>query len=77
MKILFVTDLYPIINDKKIPKVIEDFALAFKEKGNEISVLRPNFILNALISPKLQVKTLDSETWVKVPQDNTALFFFT
>ena len=49
MKILFVTDLYPIINDKSIPKVIEDFALAFKERGEEITILRPNFLFNSLI----------------------------
>ena len=49
MKILFITDLYPIIEDKTIPKIVEDFALAFKEKNNDIFVIRPNFLLNSFL----------------------------
>jgi len=49
MKILFITDLYPIIEDKTIPKIVEDFALAFKKRGNDIFVIRPNFLLNSFL----------------------------
>ena len=49
MKILFVTDLYPIIEDKTIPKIVEDFALAFKEDGDSVFVIRPNFLINSYL----------------------------
>lgn len=49
MKILFITDLYPIFDDKTIPKIIEDFAIAFKERGNDVFVIRPNFLLNSYL----------------------------
>ena len=49
MRILFVTDLYPIIFDNTIPGVIEDFAIAFKKRGNDVFVLRPNFLINSYI----------------------------
>ena len=49
MKIILISDLYPLKKDRSIPLVLEDFALAFKNFGVEISVIRPNFILNSLI----------------------------
>ena len=49
MKILLVTDLYPLNNDRTIPKVIEDFALGLNEIGHEIEVLRGNFLLNSFL----------------------------
>ena len=49
MKILFITDLYPIIEDKTIPKIVEDFAIAFKKRGDDIFVIRPNFLLNSFL----------------------------
>ena len=49
MKILFITDLYPIIEDKTIPKAIENFALAFKERGDDVFVIRANFLLNSYL----------------------------
>lgn len=49
MRILFITDLYPIIEDKTIPKAIEEFALAFKKRGNDVFVIRPNFLLNSIL----------------------------
>ena len=47
MKILFITDLYPIVEDKTIPKIVEDFAISFKKRGNDVFVIRPNFLLNS------------------------------
>ena len=49
MKILFITDLYPIIDDKTIPKIVEDFAIGFKNLGNDVFVIRPNFLLNSYL----------------------------
>ncbi len=49
VKILLVTDLYPIKEDSTIPKAIENFALGLKEFGIEICVIRPNFLFNTLI----------------------------
>jgi hypothetical protein len=37
------------MQDNTIPNAIESFALALKEKGCEITVIRPNFLLNAFI----------------------------
>ena len=50
MKILLVTDLYPLEEKHSgIPKAIENFALALKDLGCEISVLRADLILNSII----------------------------
>ena len=49
MKILLVTDLYPLNNDRTIPKVIEDFALGLNEIEHEIEVLRGNFLINSYL----------------------------
>ena len=49
MKIILISDLYPLKKDRSIPLVLEDFALAFKSFRAEISIIRPNFILNCLI----------------------------
>ena len=48
-KILLITDLYPINYDKTIPFAIEDFALALRDFGFEISVIRPNFLFNTIL----------------------------
>ncbi len=48
-KILLITDLYPISGEKTIPLAIENFALALKEFGFEITVIRPNFLFNTII----------------------------
>ncbi len=49
MKILLITDLYPIIEDKTIPNAIQDFALGLKDFGEELCVFRPNFLINSII----------------------------
>ena len=49
MKILFITDLYPIIEDKTIPKIVEDFAIGLKNLGNDVFIIRPNFLLNSFL----------------------------
>ncbi len=49
MKILLITDLYPILEDKTIPKIIEDFTLGFKAQGDSVFVIRPNFLFNSIL----------------------------
>ena len=49
MNILIVTDLYPISDNDNIPYAIENFALAFKEFGQDVTIVRPNFLINTII----------------------------
>ena len=48
MKILLVTDLYPIENSSE-PKTIRNFALNWKKLGHDVEVIRPNFLLNTFV----------------------------
>lgn len=49
MRILLISDLYPLKSDHTIPSVLEDFSLALKEKNAVIEVIRPNFLFNTFI----------------------------
>lgn len=50
MRILLVTDLYPLFEDEKgIPLTIKAFADGFVERGHLVEVFRPNLIANVLI----------------------------
>lgn len=50
MNILFVTDLYPLEgNHKGVPKTIENFALALKDLGHSVFVLRADLVFNTLL----------------------------
>ena len=58
MKILFITDLYPVIeNEKNTPKTLYDFVQSFKNLGHNVNVIKPNFILNSFIRKKPFYKT--------------------
>lgn len=53
MKILVVTDLYPVMeNEKYTPKTIKYFVDGWKNLGNEVRVIKPNFLLNSFIRKK-------------------------
>lgn len=53
MKILVITDLYPIEeNEKHTPRTIFDFVQGWKDLGHEVSVIKPNFILNSFLRKK-------------------------
>ena len=48
MKILVITDLYPIKEDEKFtPRTIESFVKGWKNLGHEVRVIKPNFLLNS------------------------------
>ena len=58
MKILFVTDLYPIKEDEKnTPKTLYSFVNQWKKMGQEVSVLKPNFLFNSFLRRKPFYKT--------------------
>ena len=48
MKILLVTDLYPIENSSE-PQTIRNFALNWKSGGHDVEVIRANFLINTII----------------------------
>ncbi len=48
MKILFVTDLYPIGNEN-IAKALYYFVQEWQKQGHKVDVIRSNFIINTLI----------------------------
>ncbi len=53
MKILVITDLYPIKDDEKCtPRTIYDFVQEWKKSGHEVKVIKPNFILNSFLRRK-------------------------
>lgn len=53
MKILVITDLYPIKdNEKFTPKTIKNFVDGWKELGHEVRVIKPNFLLNSFLRKK-------------------------
>lgn len=53
MKILFVTDLYPIKDDEKVtPKTLYSFVKEWQKAGHDVSVLKPNFLLNSFLRKK-------------------------
>ena len=53
MKILVITDLYPIKEDEKYtPRTIEAFVKEWQKQGHEVKVIKPNFILNSFLRKK-------------------------
>ena len=55
MRILFVTDLYPI-GEEKIAKALFYFVQEWKKKGHEVEVIRPNFKFNTQIRGRKIIK---------------------
>lgn len=51
MRILLITDLYPIKHGKE-PKTIKEFAKKWIELGHQVDVIRPNFLLNTVLRKK-------------------------
>src|SRR5574344_1159962 len=58
MKILFVTDLYPIKNGEySTPLTLHNFVCEWIKMGIEVDVLKPHFIFNSCIRNKPIYKT--------------------
>lgn len=53
MKILFITDLYPVKSDEKTtPRTLMNFVECWRKTGYEVDVIKPNFILNSFLRKK-------------------------
>lgn len=53
MKILFVTDLYPVnTRETTTPVTLHNFVFEWLKQGHEITVLKPNFLLNSFLRGK-------------------------
>ena len=66
MKILLVTDLYPI-NNENITKALFLFAIEWQKQGHSVEVIRPNFILNTLIrGRKITEEKIYYENGIKI-----------
>lgn len=53
MKILFITDLYPIREtEKTTPKTLLNFVKEWQNAGHQVDVIKPNFILNSFLRGK-------------------------
>ena len=70
MKILLVTDLYPIENEN-VTHAISDFAQEWKNQGHEVEVIRPNFTVNTIIrGRKLKDEKLYQQNGIKIWNEN-------
>jgi glycosyltransferase involved in cell wall biosynthesis len=53
MKILFITDLYPIYDyEIDTPKTLHNFVIEWIKQEHTVDVIRPNFIFNAVLRGK-------------------------
>ncbi len=58
MRILVITDLYPIQEGEKgTPLTIQAFVKSWEELGHEVKVIRPNFLLNSFLRNKTYYKS--------------------
>lgn len=48
MKILLITDLYPIENSSE-PQTIRNFAINWQKAGHNVEVIRANFLVNTIV----------------------------
>lgn len=58
MKILFITDLYPInTNETTTPVTLHNFVFEWIKQGHNVDVIKPNFIFNSFLRGKPFYKT--------------------
>lgn len=58
MRILFITDLYPVSEkERTTPRTLYNFVKSWEAAGHEVSVIKPNFLLNSFIRKKPFYKT--------------------
>ena len=76
MKILFVTDLYPI-GEEKIAKALFYFVQEWQKMGHKVDVIRANFITNTLLRGRKIIKEkLYEENGTKIYNLNFHTPFF-
>lgn len=58
MKILLITDLYPIKDSEvNTPRTLLNFVTEWQKLGHQVKIIKPNFILNSFIRKKPFYKT--------------------
>lgn len=58
MKILVITDLYPVSETEKFtPRTIKNFVTEWEKMGHEVKIIKPNFLLNSFLRGKPFYKT--------------------
>ena len=58
MKMLFITDLYPVTSkESTTPQTLHNFVKGWQSLGCKIDVIKPNFILNSFLRKKPFYKT--------------------
>ena len=58
MRILFITDLYPVNeNENTTPRTLFNFVKEWQKQGHTVDVIKPNFILNSFLRGKPFYKT--------------------
>lgn len=58
MKILLITDLYPVMPEETgTPKTLLNFVKSWQKFGHEVKIIKPNFLLNSYIRKKPFYKT--------------------
>ncbi len=58
MKILMITDLYPVKEDEiNTPRTLYNFVKSWELQGHKVDVIKPNFLLNSFIRNKPFYKT--------------------
>lgn len=58
MKILFITDLYPIKSDEvSTPVTLHNFVFEWIKQGHQVEVIKPNFLFNSFLRGKPFYKT--------------------
>lgn len=58
MKILFITDLYPIkVGESNTPLTLHNFVFEWIKQGHQVDVIKPNFVLNSFLRKKPFYKT--------------------
>lgn len=58
MKILVITDLYPIAeSEKHTPKTIFNFVKCWKLMGHKVKIIKPNFLINSFLRKKPYYKS--------------------
>lgn len=58
MKILFVTDLYPVKPEEiTTPVTLHNFVIEWIKQGHQVDIIKPNFIFNSFLRGKFFYKT--------------------
>lgn len=75
MRILFVTDLYPVKETEKYtPKTLYNFVKEWENMGHTVSILKPNFLINSFFRKKPFYKTGQYEKVYNVNYHTPFLF---